>query len=168
MSVARLRFQRYSATRDLSGPYIYGGDLASFHDWEFRTHMRLKLYEDAVRAKTRKGSANGSDTKSESGDDPASASEQEASAPAAAAESADEPRTPSEARVTGLSDAAKALDPRPVLRRACCCLRPWLWLRKRHRLSSFALTWCIGCSKDFVMKFLSWPGVSNPQRSQEA
>ena len=57
--------------------------------------MRLKLYEDAVKAKTRKGSANGSGTKSESGDDPASAHEQEAPASAAAAEPADEPPTPS-------------------------------------------------------------------------
>ena len=40
--------------------------------------MRLKLYEDAVKAKTRKGSADGSDAKSESADDPASASEQKA------------------------------------------------------------------------------------------
>ena len=37
--------------------------------------MRLKFYEDAVRAKTRKGSASASDTKSQSGDDPASASD---------------------------------------------------------------------------------------------
>ena len=30
-----------------SGSYIYSGDPAYFHDWEFRTLMRLKLYEDA-------------------------------------------------------------------------------------------------------------------------
>ena len=60
--------------------------------------MRLKLCEEAVKAKTQKtGSANGSDVKSESGDDPASTSEQEVDAPAGATEPADEPPTPSEA-----------------------------------------------------------------------
>ena len=37
-----------------SGSYIYNGDPAYFHDWEFRTHMRLKLYEDAIKAKAQK------------------------------------------------------------------------------------------------------------------
>ena len=37
-----------------SGSYIYNGDPAYFHDWEFRTLMRLKLYEDAIEAKAQK------------------------------------------------------------------------------------------------------------------
>ena len=37
-----------------SGSYIYTGDPAYFHDWEFRTLMRLKLYEDAIKAKAQK------------------------------------------------------------------------------------------------------------------
>ena len=37
-----------------SGSYIYNGDPAYFHDWEFRTLMRLKLYEDAIKAKAQK------------------------------------------------------------------------------------------------------------------
>ena len=37
-----------------SGSYIYNGDPAYFHDWEFRTPTRLKLYEDAIKAKAQK------------------------------------------------------------------------------------------------------------------
>ncbi|OLQ02118.1 hypothetical protein AK812_SmicGene15069 [Symbiodinium microadriaticum] len=36
-----------------SGSYIHDGAPSTFHDWEFRTSMRLKLYEDAIRAKTK-------------------------------------------------------------------------------------------------------------------
>ena len=38
---------------DSSGSYIYSGDPSAFRDLEFRAAMRLKLYEDAVRAKTK-------------------------------------------------------------------------------------------------------------------
>ena len=58
MSVAGLRYARssYSGTplETRSGSYIYAGEPSTFHDWEFRTSMRLKLYEDAIRAKTRR------------------------------------------------------------------------------------------------------------------
>ena len=58
MSVAGLRFTRsgQSSTplETRPGSYIYNGDPAYFHDWEFRTLMRLKLYEDAIRAKAQK------------------------------------------------------------------------------------------------------------------
>ena len=57
MSVAGLRFSRssYSSTplETRSGSYIYDGAPSTFYDWEFRTSMRLKLYEDAIRAKTK-------------------------------------------------------------------------------------------------------------------
>ena len=43
----------------------------------FKTCMRVKFYEDAVKAKARKGSQIGSDAKSDLGDAPASAREQE-------------------------------------------------------------------------------------------
>ena len=41
-----------------------------FHDWEFRTSMRLKLYEDAIRAKTRrpKGDTKSIDPEDSDGD----------------------------------------------------------------------------------------------------
>ena len=59
MSVAGLRFTRTAGQTSTpletrSGSYIYSGDPAYFHDWEFRTLMRLKLYEDAIKAKARK------------------------------------------------------------------------------------------------------------------
>ena len=65
MSVAGLRFSRGAGSRTTletrSGSYIYDGNPSTFRDWEFRTSMRLKLYEDAIRAKTRSTSANKSD-----------------------------------------------------------------------------------------------------------
>ena len=59
MSVAGLRFTRIAGQTSTpletrSGSYIYNGDAAYFHDWEFRTLMRLKLYEDAIKAKAQK------------------------------------------------------------------------------------------------------------------
>ena len=58
MSVAGLRYARssYPSTplETRSGSYINAGEPSTFHDWEFRTSMRLKLYEDAIRAKSRK------------------------------------------------------------------------------------------------------------------
>ena len=59
MSVAGLRFTRSAGQSSTpletrSGWYIYSGDPAYFQDWEFRTLMRLKLYEDAIRAKAHK------------------------------------------------------------------------------------------------------------------
>ena len=57
--MAGLRFTRYAGQSSTpletrSGSYIYSGDPAYFHDWEFRTLMRLKLYEDTIRAKAQK------------------------------------------------------------------------------------------------------------------
>ena len=62
MSVAGLRLTRSSGQSSTpleirSGSYVYDGDPACFHDWEFRTLMRLKLYEDAIRAKAQKKKA---------------------------------------------------------------------------------------------------------------
>ena len=59
MSVAGLRFTRTAGQTSApletrSGSYIYNGDPAYFHDWEFRTLMRLKLYEDAIKGKAQK------------------------------------------------------------------------------------------------------------------
>ena len=59
MSVAGLRFTRTAGQTSTpletrSGSYIYNGDPAYFHDWEFRTLMRLKLSEDAIKAKAQK------------------------------------------------------------------------------------------------------------------
>ena len=59
MSVAGLRFTRTAGQASTpletwSGSYISNGDPAYFHDWEFRTLMRLKLYEDAIKAKAQK------------------------------------------------------------------------------------------------------------------
>ena len=55
MSVAGLRFTRTAGQTSTpletrSGSYIYNGDTAYFHDWEFRT----LLYEDAIKAKAQK------------------------------------------------------------------------------------------------------------------
>ena len=59
LSVAGLRFTRTAGQTSTpleirSGSYIDSGDPAYFHDWEFRTLMRLKLYEDAIKAKAQK------------------------------------------------------------------------------------------------------------------
>ena len=58
--------------------------------------MRLRLYEDAVKAKSRKTSKSGSEVEapSDSGEEPASGAEQEASVPAGESQPADEPPTP--------------------------------------------------------------------------
>ena len=63
--------------------------------------MRLRLYEDAVKAKSRKTSKSGSEVEapSDSGEEPASGAEQEASVPAGETQPADEPPTPSEAGI---------------------------------------------------------------------
>ena len=75
MPVAGLRYARssYSGTplETRSGSYIYAGEPSTFHDWEFRTSMRLKLYEDAIRAKTRsrpKGDTKSIDPEDSDGD----------------------------------------------------------------------------------------------------
>ena len=57
--MAGLRFTRIAGQTSTpleirSGSYVYNGDPAYFHAWEFRTLMRLKLYEDAIRAKAQK------------------------------------------------------------------------------------------------------------------
>ena len=61
MSVAGLRYSRGAGSgtplETRSESYIFDGNPSTFRDWEFRTSMRLKLYEDAVRAKTRSASA---------------------------------------------------------------------------------------------------------------
>ena len=59
MSVAGLRFTRTAGQTSTpletrSGSYIDNVDPAYFHDWEFRTLMRLNLYEDAIKAKAQK------------------------------------------------------------------------------------------------------------------
>ena len=57
MSVAGLRFSPDHGARATdpaetrSGSYIYGGDPAGFHDWEFRTKLRLRMYEEFLRTK---------------------------------------------------------------------------------------------------------------------
>ena len=63
--------------------------------------MRLRLYEDAVKAKSRKTSKSGSEVEapSDSGEEPTSGAEQEASVPAGETQPADEPPTPSEAGI---------------------------------------------------------------------
>ena len=92
MSVAGLRFSRGAGSRTpletRSGSYIYDGNPSTFHDWEFRTSMRLKLYEDAIRAKTRSTSAKKSD-KSVDLDD--AESEVEAASPTGTAATASVP-----------------------------------------------------------------------------
>ena len=62
MFVAGSRFTR--SARQSSTPletrsrsYFYNGDPAYGHDWEIRTLLRLKLYEDAIRAKAQKKKA---------------------------------------------------------------------------------------------------------------
>ena len=56
MSVAGFHFTRIAGQTSTpletrSGSYIYNGDPAYFHDWEF---FRTRLYEDAIRAKAQK------------------------------------------------------------------------------------------------------------------
>ena len=57
--MAGLRFTRTAGQTSTpletrSGSYIYNGDPAYCHDWEFRTLRRLKLYKDAIKAKAQK------------------------------------------------------------------------------------------------------------------
>ena len=54
MSIAGLKFQpgtsdRFAGTpqETKSGSYIYWGDAASFHDWKFRTEVRIRLHDQA-------------------------------------------------------------------------------------------------------------------------
>ena len=54
MSIAGLKFHSGSTGDRIgnpletkSGSYIYWGDPASFHDWKFRTELRIKLYDQA-------------------------------------------------------------------------------------------------------------------------
>ena len=58
MSIAGLRFGADGRGGALSTPhetksgsYIYSGDPAGFHDWEFRTRLRIRCMEEAVKAK---------------------------------------------------------------------------------------------------------------------
>ena len=79
MSVAGLRYQPRTGTSGTPretrpGSYIYNGDPASFHDWEFRTLMRRKLYEDAIRSRKKTDAAKSDAT----GTDDATSSDQPA------------------------------------------------------------------------------------------
>lgn len=51
MSVAGLRYNPDRATsaplETKSGSYIYNGDAQSFHDWQFRTLLRCKLFDQS-------------------------------------------------------------------------------------------------------------------------
>ena len=52
MSINGLRFsqERHSSAplETKSGSYIYAGDAANFHDWQFRTLLRIRLYEQQL------------------------------------------------------------------------------------------------------------------------
>ena len=53
MTVAGLCYSRGAGSGlHGSGSHIYDGNLSTFHEWEFRTSMRLNLDADAIRAKT--------------------------------------------------------------------------------------------------------------------
>ena len=55
MSVAGLRFGPDRSTAPLetkSGPYIYYGDAANYYDWEFRTMLRIKLFDSKKEVAT--------------------------------------------------------------------------------------------------------------------
>ena len=60
MSVAGLKFSADRADRlggpleTKSGSYIFYGDPASFHDWEFRTRLRIKLFEQEIKDRKKK------------------------------------------------------------------------------------------------------------------
>ena len=78
--MAGLRFTRSAGhsstpfdTRSGSYIYSYSGDPAYFHDWKFRTLMRLKLYEDATRAKAQKKARSNSQRSPTSQDEPTDA-----------------------------------------------------------------------------------------------
>ena len=54
MSIAGLKFQPGTSNRIAGSPqeikpgsYIYWGDAASFHDWKFRTELRIRLHDQA-------------------------------------------------------------------------------------------------------------------------
>ena len=58
MSIAGLKFQPGTSDRfggvpqeTKSGSYIYWGDAASFHDWKFRTELRIRLHDQAQSQK---------------------------------------------------------------------------------------------------------------------
>ena len=61
MSIAGLKFHSGSTGDRVSNPletksgsYIYWGDPASFHDWKFRTELRIKLYDQAQTQQAKK------------------------------------------------------------------------------------------------------------------
>ena len=61
LSIAGLKFHSGSTgdrvgnlLETKSGSYIYWGDPASFHDWKFRTELRIKLYDQAQTQQAKK------------------------------------------------------------------------------------------------------------------
>ena len=84
--MAGLRFTRTAGQTSTpletrSGSYIYNGDPAYFHDWEFRTLMRLKLYEDAIKAKAQKKASRRNSRRSPTPQDEPSDADAEVEAP---------------------------------------------------------------------------------------
>ena len=60
MSEAGLRFGSDRSTAPLetkSGSYIYHGDAANYHDWEFRTLLRIKFLDSKKEVATSPASA---------------------------------------------------------------------------------------------------------------
>ena len=57
MSLAGLRFGAKSRwnlsapAETKSGSYIFAGDPSEYHDWEFRTKLRIRMYEEALKSK---------------------------------------------------------------------------------------------------------------------
>ena len=114
MSVSGLRYTRatHAGTplETRSGSYIYDGAPNTFHDWEFRTAMRLKLYEDAIRAKSKPSKGDKSIDPDDSDD-----SRTEAASPTRAAA---DPPVPSEDRpdVDPVPQPSEGGPPRPPTR----------------------------------------------------
>ena len=74
-----LRFSRSSfpstPLETRSGTYIYDGAPSTYHDWEFRTSMRLKLYEDAIRSNSKKAKCDAKSIDPDGSDDDSRAEE---------------------------------------------------------------------------------------------
>ena len=155
--MAGLRFTRTAGQTSTpletrSGSYIYNGDPAYFHDWEFRTLMRLKLYEDAIKAKAQKKASRRNSRRSPTSQDEPTDADAEVEAPGeepegggdlaslAAAMSRESPSDTSRSSKHGKSSkpAGRAMVPRIYLREMTL-------MNCQHLQPKPELRWCRRC-----------------------
>ena len=161
MSVAGLRFSRssYPSTplETRSGSYIYDGAPSTYHEWEFRTSMRLKLYEDAIRSKSKKPKGDAKSIDPDDSDDDSRA--EEANPTRAATAPVPSEDGPDMEATTVPADGSSSLQG-PVLphRSQMTRVQPRVlllhcqWTNRRPTLLRRGRRWSMECWKDFATK----------------